>query len=122
TRSDRIVADGRSRSSRITPGGSGRRVSLLRTLASASRRVKAGPAEPDSSGLSMGRQGAFKDRPLWRRLQTVQHEIKEHRFPNASTLAKSLSVSTKTVQRDLDYMRDELEAPIEFSRDENGYF
>jgi predicted DNA-binding transcriptional regulator YafY len=70
----------------------------------------------------MGRQGAFKDRPLWRRLQTIHHEIKERRFPNASTLAKSLSVSTKTVQRDLDYMRDELDAPIEFSRDENGYF
>ncbi len=69
----------------------------------------------------MGRAGAFKDRPLWRRLQTIHHQIKERRYPNASTLAKNLSVSTKTVQRDLDYMRDELDAPIEFSRDENGY-
>jgi proteasome accessory factor B len=69
----------------------------------------------------MGRAGAFKDRPLWRRLQTIHHEIKEGRFPNASSLARQLSVSTKTVQRDLDYLRDELEAPIEFSRDENGY-
>ena len=60
----------------------------------------------------MGRAGAFKDRPLWRRLQTIHHEIKEHRFPNASTLARMLSVSTKTVQRDLDYLRDELDAPI----------
>jgi len=69
----------------------------------------------------VGRTGAFKDRPLWRRLQTIHHEIKEGRFPNTSSLARQLSVSTKTVQRDLDYMRDELEAPIEFSRDENGY-
>jgi predicted DNA-binding transcriptional regulator YafY len=69
----------------------------------------------------MGRTGAFKDRPLWRRLQTIHHEIKERRYPNASSLAGRLSVSTKTVQRDLDYMRDELEAPIEFSREENGY-
>jgi predicted DNA-binding transcriptional regulator YafY len=69
----------------------------------------------------MGRAGAFKDRPLWRRLQTIHHEIKERRYPNASSLAARLSVSTKTVQRDLDYMRDELEAPIEFSREENGY-
>jgi predicted DNA-binding transcriptional regulator YafY len=69
----------------------------------------------------MGRAGAFKDRPLWRRLQTIHHEIKERRFPNASTLAAALSVSTKTVQRDLDYLRDELEAPIEFDRQENGY-
>ncbi len=70
----------------------------------------------------MGRAGAFKDRPLWRRLQTTHHEIKERRYPNASSLARQLSVSTKTVQRDLDYLRDELDAPIEFSRDENGYF
>lgn len=69
----------------------------------------------------MARSGAFKDRPLWRRLQTIHHEIKERRFPNASSLAKRLAVSTKTVQRDLDYLRDELEAPIEFERGENGY-
>src|SRR5438876_4522666 len=70
----------------------------------------------------MGRAGAFKDRPLWRRLQTIHHEIKKRRFPNTSTLAARLSVSTKTVQRDIDYLRDELDAPIEFDRDENGYF
>jgi predicted DNA-binding transcriptional regulator YafY len=70
----------------------------------------------------MGRKGAFKDRPLWRRLQTIHHEIKDGRHPNASTLAGKLDVSTKTVQRDLDYLRDELEAPIEFDRLENGYF
>jgi len=70
----------------------------------------------------VGRKGAFKDRPLWRRLQTIHHEMKDGRYPNASTLAAALGVSTKTVQRDLDYMRDELEAPIEFERLENGYF
>jgi predicted DNA-binding transcriptional regulator YafY len=69
----------------------------------------------------MGRKGAFKDRPLWRRLQTIHHQIKEGRRPNASSLARELRVSTKTVQRDLDYLRDELDAPIEFDRGENGY-
>ena len=69
----------------------------------------------------MGRKGAFKDRPLWRRLQAIHHAIKEGRRPNASTLARELSVSTKTVQRDLDYLRDELNAPIEYDREENGY-
>jgi len=69
----------------------------------------------------VGRAGAFKDRPLWRRLQTIHHEIKEGRHPNTSSLAAELSVSTKTVQRDIDYLRDELEAPIEFRREENGY-
>lgn len=69
----------------------------------------------------MGRTGAFKDRPLWRRLQTIHHEIKEGRLPNTSSLAKLLSVSSKTVQRDIDYLRDELEAPIAFDREGNGY-
>ena len=69
----------------------------------------------------MGREGAFKDRPLWRRLQTIHHEIKEGRHPNTSSLSKQLAVSSKTVQRDIDYLRDELDAPIEFVRDENGY-
>jgi predicted DNA-binding transcriptional regulator YafY len=69
----------------------------------------------------VGRKGAFKDRPLWRRLQTIHHEIKEGRSPNTSSLARQLSVSSKTVQRDIDYLRDELEAPIEFRREENGY-
>ena len=69
----------------------------------------------------MGRKGAFKDRPLWRRLQTIHHQIKERRYPNATGLAKVLDVSTKTVQRDLDYLRNELAAPIEFDRDNNGY-
>jgi predicted DNA-binding transcriptional regulator YafY len=70
----------------------------------------------------VGRKGAFKDRPLWRRLQTIHHEIKDGRFPNATSLARSLDVSTKTVQRDLDYLRNELAAPIEFDREHNGYF
>jgi len=69
----------------------------------------------------VGREGAFKDRPLWRRLQTIHHEIKEGRHPNTRSLAEQLQVSSKTVQRDIDYLRDELEAPIEFSREENGY-
>jgi predicted DNA-binding transcriptional regulator YafY len=69
----------------------------------------------------VARSGAFKDRPLWRRLQTIHHAIKERRYPNASSLAAELAVSSKTVQRDLDYLRDELEAPIDFDRQENGY-
>jgi len=69
----------------------------------------------------VARKGSFKDRPLWRRLQGIHHALKEGRHPNASSLASELSVSTKTVQRDLDYLRDELSAPIEWDRRENGY-
>lgn len=77
--------------------------------------------DPETRIRRVGRKGAFKDRPLWRRLQTIHHEIKERRHPNTSSLSRQLSVSSKTVQRDIDYLRDELEAPIVFRRDENGY-
>src|SRR6202162_1141773 len=69
----------------------------------------------------VGRAGAFKDRPLWRRLQTIHHEIKGVRSPNLPSLAKLVSVSATTAQRDIDYLRDELQAPIAFDREGNGY-
>lgn len=82
-------------------------------------RLRFAPAKKQNRFV--GRHGAFKDRPLWRRLQTIHHEIKEGRHPNTRSLGELLSVSSKTVQRDIDYLRDELDAPIEFLRDENGY-
>lgn len=42
-------------------------------------------------------------------------------FPNCSTLARHLEVSTKTVQRDLEFMRDRLNLPLEFDGVRNGY-
>src|SRR6188474_3220649 len=90
-----------------------------RTLSATSAPLRL--PDPGTRIRRVGRKGAFKDRPLWRRLQTIHHEIKEGRHPNTSSLAKQLSVSSKTVQRDIDYLRDELDAPIQFVRDENGY-
>jgi len=94
----------------VTEGGS--HPTGLRQFLTAPQRGRIG---------SVAREGAFKDRPLWRRLQIIHHAIKERKYPNASSLATELGVSSKTVQRDLDYLRDELEAPIEFDRLENGY-
>lgn len=42
-------------------------------------------------------------------------------FPNAVTLAGELEVCRKTVHRDLDFMRDRLNLPIEFDVVRNGY-
>lgn len=42
-------------------------------------------------------------------------------YPNCSTLARRLEVSTKTVQRDLEFMRDRLNLPLEFDAVHNGY-
>ena len=43
-------------------------------------------------------------------------------FPNASKLAREVEVSTKTIHRDIEFMRDRLNLPIEFAASNNGYF
>ena len=43
-------------------------------------------------------------------------------IPNATTLARQLEVSTKSIHRDLEFMRDRLELPIEYDGSRFGYF
>ncbi len=43
-------------------------------------------------------------------------------FPNASSLARAIEVSTKTIHRDLEFMRDRLNLPLEFDATRKGYF
>jgi len=42
-------------------------------------------------------------------------------FPNASSLARAIEVATKTIHRDIEFMRDRLNLPIEFNGAKNGY-
>ena len=48
--------------------------------------------------------------------------IKEESFPNCSKLAQEFEVTVRTVMRDLDFMRDRLNLPIEFNTQRNGFF
>jgi len=43
-------------------------------------------------------------------------------YPNATTLARQLEVSTKSIHRDLEFMRERLELPIEYDARRFGYF
>jgi predicted DNA-binding transcriptional regulator YafY len=60
-------------------------------------------------------------RPPILRLMVIDREIRSGRFPNAPRLAEALEVSTRTVQRDLEFLRDSLGAPLEWSPPQNGY-
>lgn len=62
-----------------------------------------------------------KSRPPLERMMRIHTAIQSGRHPNATALAAELEVSTKTVQRDLDFMRDRLELPLEFDYRSNGY-
>jgi predicted DNA-binding transcriptional regulator YafY len=61
-------------------------------------------------------------RPPLERMLRIHQELMSGKFPNASTLAKKLEVSTKTIHRDLDFMRDRMELPIDYTAARFGYF
>ncbi|MCG3147080.1 MAG: hypothetical protein PCFJNLEI_00517 [Verrucomicrobiae bacterium] len=60
-------------------------------------------------------------RPPLARMLRIHERLKGERFPNCSQLALDLEVATKTVQRDIDFMRDRLDLPIEFDFRRNGF-
>jgi predicted DNA-binding transcriptional regulator YafY len=47
--------------------------------------------------------------------------ISAGRYPNCSLLAREFEVSAKTVQRDVDFMRDQLVLPIEYDKRRHGF-
>lgn len=63
-----------------------------------------------------------KYKPQHARLLFIDREISSGRYPNCGQLADEYEVSSKTIQRDLDYMRYQLDAPIEYSAERRGYY
>lgn len=52
----------------------------------------------------------------------IHRAIQDGDYPNATTLATELEVCTKSVHRDIEFMRDRLGLPIEFDPRRNGYY
>jgi proteasome accessory factor B len=51
----------------------------------------------------------------------IHQSLSSGKFPNASTLAREIEVATKTIHRDIEFMRDRLNLPIQFNSGRNGY-
>jgi len=51
----------------------------------------------------------------------IHQEIKSGKFPNASQLARELEVSTKSIHRDVEFMRDRMGLPVEYDSRRYGY-
>lgn len=64
---------------------------------------------------------SLHSRPPLERMVRIHQAIQSGHFPNASTLARELEVSTKSIQRDLEFMRDRLELPLEYHPQRFGY-
>jgi proteasome accessory factor B len=60
-------------------------------------------------------------RPPLARMMQIHEAIASGRYPNATTLARELEVVTKTIQRDIEFMRDRMDLPIEYDGRRFGY-
>ena len=61
-------------------------------------------------------------RPPIERMLRIHQFIQAGNYPNASRLAIELEVSTKSIHRDLEFMRDRLGLPLEYDARRFGYF
>jgi len=59
--------------------------------------------------------------PLERMLR-IHQALQAGKFPNASRIAREIEVSTKTIHRDIEFMRDRLNLPIEFDYFHKGFY
>ncbi|HXT42368.1 MAG TPA: WYL domain-containing protein [Candidatus Angelobacter sp.] len=51
----------------------------------------------------------------------IHQAVQSGGYPNATALAGELEVSTKSIYRDIEFMRDRLELPVEFDSVRNGF-
>ncbi len=59
---------------------------------------------------------------LLKRIAVIDREIGQNRYPNKERLASRLGVSAKTIQRDLEFMKFEYDAPIGFDKQRLGFY
>jgi proteasome accessory factor B len=65
--------------------------------------------------------GPLLSRPPLERMMRIHQEIAAGKYPNATTLAGEIEVTTKTIHRDLNFMRDRLQLPLAFEAGRRGY-
>jgi len=63
-----------------------------------------------------------QSRPPLARMMRIHQAIQSGHYPNATTLAVEFEVSTKSVYRDIEFMRDRLALPVEYDDVRVGYY
>ena len=56
------------------------------------------------------------------RIYRIEKEIASGKYPNSDDLARMLETSISTISRDIEFMRDQLGAPIEYDSFNRGYY
>src|SRR6266404_3948113 len=60
-------------------------------------------------------------RPPLARMLLIHQALQSRKYPTASSLATELQVSSKSIHRDLEFMRDRLELPLQWDGSKFGY-
>ncbi len=63
-----------------------------------------------------------RSKSQYARLMELDRLIRIGKYPNCLTFAADWGVSQKTVQRDIDFLRDQCGAPVEYDRERKGFF
>jgi predicted DNA-binding transcriptional regulator YafY len=74
------------------------------------------------SPLGITAAESLRSRPPLERMLRIHQALQSGKFPNASTLAREIEVATKTIHRDIEFMRDRLGLPVEYDSARIGYF
>ena len=61
-------------------------------------------------------------RPPIERMLRIHQALQAGNYPNAAKLAREIEVSDKTIYRDLEFMRDRLDLPLNFDPHRNGFY
>jgi len=56
------------------------------------------------------------------RLLALDQLLKNNQYPNCTSFAADWEISTKTAQRDIDFLRDRMGAPLEYDALHRGYY
>jgi predicted DNA-binding transcriptional regulator YafY len=64
----------------------------------------------------------MSDRLKYERFIWFHEQVKRGKYPNARQLAEKFEVHNRTAQRDVEFIRDRLHAPIEFDYAHRGYW
>ena len=63
-----------------------------------------------------------RNKPQFSRLLELDRSIRAGKYPNCLSFSAEYEVSQKTVQRDIDYLKYQLGAPLEYDRGKQGYY
>jgi proteasome accessory factor B len=79
------------------------------------------PALKSATGAACGRNRSGRSRPPLERMLRIHQALQSGGFPSAHALARDLEVSTKTIYRDVEFMRDRIQLPVAYDDRRHGF-